>query len=69
MAKTANSHFHSDSIAFFPEWASAQGSLLVGGPLGLDRPHVRHSVGIFFDLADLRYLTLGSRDTVRAIKF
>ena len=30
---------------FFPEWASAQGSRLVGGPLGLPPTQLRHSVG------------------------
>ena len=28
------------AVYFFPEWASAQGSLCVGGPSGLDRPRV-----------------------------
>ena len=31
-----------DELQIFPEWAVAQGSLLVGGSSGLDRPQVRH---------------------------
>ncbi len=34
-------------FAIFPEWASAQGSLLVGGPLGLTPAQVAAGVGGF----------------------